>query len=60
MSSILGKELLVNLEAADSVSDIGALIGFLLYALGKAREMERRINEEDLPTNETFTGHMGE
>ena len=57
--SILGKELLVNLEAADSVSDIGALIGFLLYALGKAREMERRINEEDLPT-ETFTGHMGE
>ena len=58
--SILGKELIVNIEAADAAGDIGALIGFLLYALGKAREMERRVNEEDLPTNETFTGHMGE
>ena len=58
--SIIGKELLVNLEAADAAGDIGALIGFLLYALGKAKEMERRVNEEDLPTNETFTGHMGE
>ena len=60
MSSILGKELIVNIEAADAAGDIGALIGFLLYALGKAKEMERRVNEEDLPTNETFTGHMGE
>ena len=60
MSSILGKELLVNLEAADAAGDVGALIGFLLYALGKAREMERRVDEEDLPTNETFTGHLGE
>ena len=58
--SILGKELLVNLEAADSVSDFGALIGFLLYALGKAREMERRVNEEDLPTAESFNGTIGE
>ena len=58
--SILGKELLVNLEAADATGDIGSHICFLLYALGKAREMERRVNEEDLPTNETFTGHMGE
>ena len=60
MNSILGKELLVNIEAADSVSDIGALIGFLLYALGKVKEMERRINEEDLPTAESFTGVIGE
>ena len=58
--STLGKELLVNIEAADATGDIGALIGFLLYALGKAKEMERRVDTEDLPTNETFTGHMGE
>jgi len=60
MSSILGKELLVNIEAADATRDIGALIGFLLYALGKAREMERRVNEEDLPTAESFNGTIGE
>ena len=60
MSSILGKELIVNIEAADSVADIGALIGFLLYALGKAKEMERRVNEEDLPTAESFNGVIGE
>ena len=60
MSSILGKELIVNIEAADATGDIGALIGFLLYALGKAKEMERRVDEEDLLTNETFTGHLGE
>ena len=60
MSSILGKELIVNIEAADATGDIGALIGFLLYALGKAKEMERRVNEEDIPTAESFTGVIGE
>ena len=58
--SIIGKELLVNLEAADATGDIGALIGFLLYALGKAKEMERRVNEEDIPTAESFNGVIGE
>ena len=52
--NILGKELLVNIEAAESVGDVGVLIGLLLVALDKAREMERRVNEdlEYSPTGE--------
>ena len=60
MSSILGKELILQIEACDASGDISSLIGFLLFALERAQEFKRRVDEEDLPTNETFTGHMGE
>ena len=60
--NIIGRELLTNIESCESTGNVDGLIGYLLVALDKAREVERRINAdvEYSPTNETMTGHMGE
>ena len=58
--SIIGKELILQIEACDASGDIGSLIGFLLFALERAQEFKRRVDTEDLPTAESFTGVIGE
>jgi len=60
--NIIGRELLTNIESCESTGNVDGIIGYLLVALDKAREVERRINAdvEYSPTNETMTGHMGE
>ena len=57
---MIGKELIVNIEACEAAGDLDGLIAFLIVALERAQEFKRRVDEEDLPTNETFTGVIGE
>ena len=44
--SIIGKELIVQIEACESAGDTDGLIGYLLVALDRAREVERRVNTD--------------
>ena len=52
--TILGKELLAKIEAADAVGDYDELRLLLLVAKRKMRNFERQINddEEYLPTSQ--------
>ena len=60
MSNIIGKALLTQIESCESTGDLDGMIGYLIVALERTKELQRRINEEDLPTNETFNGNFGE
>ena len=52
--NIIGKELIVQIEACESAGDTDGLIGYLLVALDRAREVERRVNT-DLEYHPTVT-----
>ena len=44
--NIIGKELIVQIEACESTGDIDGMIGYLLVSLDRAREVERRVNTD--------------
>ena len=44
--NIIGRELLTNIESCESTGNVDGLIGYLLVALDRAREVERRVNTD--------------
>ena len=58
--SIIGKELIVNIEACEATGDVDAMIGYLLVALNRARELQRQVDEDLEYHPTTMTGHLGE
>jgi len=57
--NIIGKALLTQIEACESTGDLDSMIGYLIVALERAKELQRQIDNdrEYLPS---MTGHMGE
>jgi len=44
--NIIGRELITQIESCESTGDVDHLIGYLLVALDRAREVERRVNTD--------------
>ena len=56
--NIIGKALLTQIEACESTGDLDGMIGYLIVALERAKELQRQIDDDEyLPS---MTGHMGE
>ena len=58
--NIIGHELLTQIEACESTADVDGMIGYLLVALDRARELQRQVDEDLEYHPTTMTGHMGE
>ena len=56
--NIIGKALLTQIEACESTGDLDSMIGYLIVALERAKELQRQIDDDEyLPS---MTGYMGE
>ena len=56
--NIIGKALLTQIESCESTGDLDGMIGYLIVALERAKELQRQIDDDEyLPS---MTGHMGE
>ena len=58
--NIIGKSLLTQIEACEATGDVDGMIGYLLVALDRARELQRQVDEDLEYHPTTMTGHLGE